>query len=304
MSLLHLPIGRNRNSSTRRRPKAFRPSLSPSLEGLEQRTVLSAAAAAAVVAPAIPVSPVAITGAQVTNIVVQDATHLLATLNLTGTLTNKAGVTTNFALPSVQVPIALSVPDPSTAGVPILHLSLEIPDLNLLGLHVRLDDCNGGPVTVDLTAVPGDGLLGDLLGGLLGGGGGLNLGNLTGTNLLTTLTNDVRTILNGLLTDLTTGSLIGTPGGTMTPGGTQTDTIPAGDTELVDLHIGEIHANILGLHLDTSQICLNLYADPNGGLLGSLLSSLDNLLNNNGNNTHASDVLIGNILRGLNGLRL
>jgi len=255
-----------------------------------------------VVAPAVTHPPLAITGAQVTNIVVQDATHLLATVNLTGTLTNKAGVPTNFALPSVQVPITLSTPDPTTAGVPILRLSLEIPDLNLLGLHARLDNCNGGPVTVDLTAVPGDGLLGDLLGGLLGGGGGLNLNGLT-DGLLTTLTNDVQTILNGLLTDLTTGTTSGT-GGSMTPGTGQTDTIPAGDTELVDLHIGEIHADILGLHLDTSQICLNLYADPNGGLLGSLLSSLDNLLNNNGNNTHASDVLIGNILRDLNSLGL
>ena len=49
----------------------------------------------------------------------------------------------------------------------------------------------------------------------------------------------------------------------------------------------------------TSQICLNVYADPNGGLLGGLLSSLDNLLNNGGNNGHAQTVLVRNILRDL-----
>jgi len=243
MSLLHLPIGRDRNSSTRRRPKAFRPSLLPGLESLEQRTVLSAAAASAMVAPAAMQSPLAITGANITNLAVQPDGNLLATLNLTGTLTNKGGVAKPFTLPNLQLPITLgttTATTPTTAapnGCPILHLSLEIPDLNVLGLHVRLDNCTGGPVTVDLTAVPGGGLLGDLLcgglnnvlggiTGLLNGAGGLNnlaglTDPLTGNNVLTELTGGLTTILNGLLTDLTTGSTSGT-GGTMGSGGGQT----------------------------------------------------------------------------------
>jgi hypothetical protein len=55
----------------------------------------------------------------------------------------------------------------------ILSLSLGPLDLNLLGLRVELDDCANGPVTLDITAIPGGGLLGDLLCGvsnLLGGG--------------------------------------------------------------------------------------------------------------------------------------
>jgi hypothetical protein len=49
----------------------------------------------------------------------------------------------------------------------ILNLSLGPVDLNLLGLDVELDDCEGGPVTVDITAERGPGrLLGNLLGGL------------------------------------------------------------------------------------------------------------------------------------------
>jgi hypothetical protein len=42
-------------------------------------------------------------------------------------------------------------------------------ELTLLGLEVILDDCDGGPVTLDITAQRGGGLLGNLLCGLLGG---------------------------------------------------------------------------------------------------------------------------------------
>ena len=60
----------------------------------------------------------------------------------------------------------------------ILHLELGPLDLNLLGLEVELDDCANGPVTVDITAVTGQGnLLGNLLCQLLDGG----LINLGGT---------------------------------------------------------------------------------------------------------------------------
>jgi hypothetical protein len=58
----------------------------------------------------------------------------------------------------------------------ILHLALGPVDLTLLGLQVVLDNCSGGPVTVDLTAHHG-GLLGNLLCSLAGNGG-LPLGSL------------------------------------------------------------------------------------------------------------------------------
>ena len=61
----------------------------------------------------------------------------------------------------------------------VLSLSLGPLDLNLLGLRVQLNDCSAGPVKVDITAIPGGGLLGDLLCGLSGllsgGGGGLGI---------------------------------------------------------------------------------------------------------------------------------
>ena len=52
------------------------------------------------------------------------------------------------------------------ASCNILNLALGPVDLNLLGLRVELDNCSGGPVTLDVTATPGSGLLGDLLCGL------------------------------------------------------------------------------------------------------------------------------------------
>lgn len=49
----------------------------------------------------------------------------------------------------------------------ILNLEVGPIDLNLLGLQVEADDCDGGPITVDITAEQGPGkLLGNLLGGL------------------------------------------------------------------------------------------------------------------------------------------
>ena len=51
----------------------------------------------------------------------------------------------------------------TNASCDILKLSLGPLDLTLLGLNVQLDNCEGGPVTLDITADPGGGLLGDLL---------------------------------------------------------------------------------------------------------------------------------------------
>ena len=50
----------------------------------------------------------------------------------------------------------------------ILNLSIGPLDLSILGLNVALDDCDDGPVTVDITATQGGGLLGDLLCSLAG----------------------------------------------------------------------------------------------------------------------------------------
>jgi hypothetical protein len=55
------------------------------------------------------------------------------------------------------------------ASCNVLNLAIGPVDLTLLGLQVQLDDCDGGPVTLDITANPAGGLLGQLLCGLAGG---------------------------------------------------------------------------------------------------------------------------------------
>src|SRR5207248_2270473 len=87
-----------------------------------------------------------------------------------GTLTNGITGLLNGALGAIgsTTNAATGGASASTAGATqILHLALGPVDLNLLGLAVHLDNCNNGPVTVDITAQSGPGnLLGNLLGGL------------------------------------------------------------------------------------------------------------------------------------------
>jgi len=97
------------------------------------------------------------------NQITTQAGHLVGLGNLTltgGGTTVSTPFTANFgSLGSILQ---------ADAPVTILHLALGPVHLNLLGLHVNLDDCNNGPVVVDVTADPNGGLLGSLLAGLLG----------------------------------------------------------------------------------------------------------------------------------------
>ncbi len=77
----------------------------------------------------------------------------------------------------------------------VLSLALGPINLDLLGLVVELDDCANGPVTVDITAIPGGGLLGDLL---------CSLSNLlrnqhASTNAIQTLLFRISRLLGGLV---------------------------------------------------------------------------------------------------------
>jgi len=288
------------HQATFRTSKAPRPHsyFRPRLEGLEERAVMSASSIAppafgpALVAPAQLNNLLNITGINVTNLAVTGANTLTATLDVVGQVAGR-----NFTLPGVQVPITLTQTGTTSDGCPILHLELQIPDLNVLGLHVQLDDCHSGPVTVDVTAIPtgqtGGGLLGDVLcgvSGLLGGSGGLlNLGGQTSA-------------VTGALTQVLGGVLGGLPTGTQA-GGQAGGALAHNRTDLVNLHLAPINLNVLGLQVTTSEICLDVYAQRGGGLLGDLLSNLDRLLarNNPGN---AVNALANNVLGILNGVNL
>jgi len=260
----------------------------PSLDDLESRTVLSAAAAAA----AIPV-PVHVGAAS------QAASAL--NLNLTGlnitSVANQAGqlVASGVATLSLaghtinNVPITLTATPavPATGAQPILHLSLGPVNLNLLGLGVKLDNCNNGPITVDLTAIPsgqpGGGLLGNLLIGIsnLLNPSGLTSATAVPTGLagqIDSLVNDVSgEVLNGL------NSVLGSVTNALAPpaaaaAGSATSTI-------LDLHLNPINLDLLGAVVTTSPICLTITATSgSGNLLGNLLNGITHLLDTNGTN--------------------
>jgi hypothetical protein len=95
-------------------------------------------------------------------------------------LTNGITGLLNGALSNITTPFGTTSSHVS-AATNVLHLSLGPVDLNLLGLDVHLDNCANGPVTVDITAVPGPGnLLGNLISGLAGilDGPGLRIGQI------------------------------------------------------------------------------------------------------------------------------
>jgi len=74
---------------------------------------------------------------------------------------------------------------------------------------------------------------------------------------------------------------------------------PGAACPILDLMLGPIHLNLLGLDVLTSPICLNITAFDQGGLLGDLLCSIANLLNGGLN---LSQILAGQGLPGLPGL--
>jgi len=76
---------------------------------------------------------------------------------------------------------SVTTPQTHQGSCDVLNLSLGPINLNLLGLHVSVDDCANGPVTVDVTADPQGGLLGGLLCGLADGNlNGLPINRLVG----------------------------------------------------------------------------------------------------------------------------
>lgn len=233
----------------------------------------------------------------VTNLVVNEVVRVGDQLVANATVT--LDIVGRTITRDVQIPLTLEATDGAPGTCDILNLSLGPINLDLLGLIVNLDDCNGGPVTVDITGSTGPGnLLGNLLcgiAGLLDPDGLLNLDALT-SGELATLTGGLTSILNGILNEFFTDA-VSMPMAMAA----QND----GDCPILDLMLGPINLNLLGLRVVTSPICLSVSAESGpGNLLGNLLCSLSNLLNNRGNNANAQQVLLRNILRVLDRLGL
>jgi hypothetical protein len=217
----------------------------------------------------------------------------------------------------------------SSQATEILHLSLGPVDLNLLGLDVHLDNCANGPVTVDITAQSGPG---NLLGNLIGGLAHL-LDNGASTravlNRLDRIAGEIATLLaqtsqqGASLLPITVNSVNVTGAANnalqlvanaTTPGGmslqiplTLTNSTPNAATPILDLDVGAIHLDVLGLKVDTSPICLDITAQPgSGNLLGNLLSDVAHLLDQGLNLNQILGSLtsaqLGNLTSGISGL--
>ncbi|HTD85225.1 MAG TPA: hypothetical protein VK850_01485 [Candidatus Binatia bacterium] len=192
--------------------------------------------------------------------------------------TGTASVTRNGKTTTVPftapVNLALATNQP-TAGCPVLNLSLGPIDLNLLGLVVQTS-----PICLDITAIPGGGLLGDLLcsvANLLNGGlnldqilGGLGL---PGTPGLTTaqiggLLGGLGDLLNGVLSNLLDATV--------------TDIVDAvaGTCDILHLELGPVDLTLLGLNVmldDCSggPVVVDITGQRGrGNLLGNLLCGL------------------------------
>jgi len=244
------------------------PFFRPQLENLEDRVVLA--------------SPTVSLPLQVGN---------LAVLG-TGANRQLAGLISLAGQAAQIIPITLTTEAVTGSAVPILNIHLDPIHLNLLGLHV-----DTSAICLDVTAHPGQGLLGDLLGGL---GGGVNLGGILDklTGQLDQLLGQLDGLIDGALSQpMTVTGVLGTPVG----GGTAAQ--DAAFSNILNLSLGPVDLTLLGLnvHLDNcadGPVTVDVTADPNGGLLGSLLSGLADKVNLTGDLTK----LIGRIDNLIDGL--
>ena len=221
-----------------------------------------------------PGSGVVINNIDLTGVAIDPVTGVLSATGgtVTGTIAGLPFTTniTDFA-------ISLLPDNPGTPGTEcsVLHLALAPIHLSVLGLHA-----DTSAICLDITAIQGGGLLGDLLCGLAGGGDGI-LGLLTPVQRAGLLA-DV--LDSGLLSNLATQSI---NQAMASPSAQATDNVCTGETEILPLSVGPIDLTLLGLnvHLDDCnngpvQVCVSATASE--GLLGSLLAGLadGNLLGN------------------------
>jgi len=158
---------------------------------------------------------------------------------------------TNFALQLVD-----PTPD-APDGCSVLDLALAPIDIDLLGLHV-----DTSAICLSITALPGEGVLGDLLCGLAGGLDLLHLNDLLGA-------------LPGILNQ----SIAAAAADPDSAAPAEPGDICDGECEVLDLALGPVDLTLLGLnvHLDNCddgavQVCVSATADE--GLLGGLLCGL------------------------------
>jgi hypothetical protein len=149
----------------------------------------------------------------------------------------------------------------------ILSLNLAPLRLELLGLIVELDR-----VVLTIKADSNGGLLGSLLCGLAGPG---RANRATAAQLTRAARQSGLASGTGFQVPILVPAILPAPGsGTASYGPHDLPPVPPGVCTILDLVIGPLDLNLLGLlvHLDRTQ--LRITADPRRGILGSLLCGL------------------------------
>jgi hypothetical protein len=166
----------------------------------------------------------------------------------------------NGAVKVTRAPFAARVSvAPAKGGAatvcPVLTLQIDQISLDLLGLHVDVSK-----LILTVTANRDGGALGKLFCSLSEAQLTTNPTNATASKLTSVAHN------GGLATK---GVGFGVPTRSL-------QAIGPGPCSIVDLLLGPLHLDLLGLVVDLNQVHLQITAAPNGGILGSLLCSLTN----------------------------
>jgi hypothetical protein len=194
-----------------------------------------------------------------------------------GTATAIVHGRTNTVPFTAPVTLALATNQTNSAGCPILDLALGPINLDVLGLLIETS-----PICLEITAIPGGGLLGDLLCGVANLlNGGLNLGQILAGQGVGGLPGLTTTQVSGLLTGV--GALLNGALDSLLDA-VVTDIVQGvrGACDILHLELGPVDLNLLGLEVVLDDcaggpVVVDIMGERGrGNLLGNLLCGLLN----------------------------
>jgi hypothetical protein len=248
----------------------FRVSIVTALVAAVLAALAGTASAATPAAPAAPAAGAAVAPAGTLDLrfvltkVVAQGKQLIAQGEVVGTVKTAAGATQVVRKPFAAPVRSLTRSTQGTRSTQranricdILNLNLAPLRLELLGLIIELDR-----VVLTIRANSRGGLLGSLLCGLAGPAN-------TNAQAANRLNNALR---RGGISALSAATLPLVP--TTLPSPALLPPVPAGICTVLDLVLGPLDLNLLGLMIHLDRVHLRITADPNGGILGSLLCGL------------------------------
>ncbi|MDQ2982807.1 MAG: hypothetical protein M3R70_02615 [Actinomycetota bacterium] len=185
---------------------------------------------------------------------VKTGNRLVARGVATATFTPESGQPTVVQKPfTAKVKLGKGIRAAGTSRIcSVLSLQLDKLALNLLGLHVDLDK-----VVLTITANSRGGVLGSLF-----------------CSLAHTRIKLLRPANVKRLNQLARSAGLATSGVGFAVPPIKQQTAAVAPCQVLDLVLGPLHLQLLGLIVDLKQVHLAITADPNGGVLGSLFCKL------------------------------